>query len=69
MLLFYIVVDRIYFNALNMPSTPISIAMSLKSSSIVVSVIVGGVVLKEGHLKKKLVCTGMLLVGILLLFI
>lgn len=52
-----------------MPSTLISIAMPLKSSSIVVSVIVGGVVFKEGHLKKKLACTGMLIVGILLLFI
>ena len=64
-----VVADRIYFNALNIPSTPISIAMPLKSTSIVVSVIVGGVLFKEGNIKKKLMCTGLLLFGILLLFI
>lgn len=64
-----VVADRIYFNALNIPSTPISLAMPLKSTSIVVSVIVGGLIFKEGNLKKKLMCTGLLLLGILILFI
>lgn len=69
MSLLIVVADRIYFAALNMPGTPISIAMPLRSVSIVVSVIVGGLIFKESNLKKKLMCTGILLVGILLLFL
>ena len=64
-----ILADRIYFAGLNMPNTPISIAMPLRSVSIVVSVLVGGLIFKEPNLKKKVLCTGILIVGILMLFI
>lgn len=67
--LLIVVADRIYFTALNMPNTPISIAMPLRSVSIVMSVLLGGMIFKEAHLKKKLMCTLILLGGILLLFI
>lgn len=64
-----ILADRIYFAGLNMPNTPISIAMPLRSISIVVSVLVGGIIFKEPNLKKKVLCTGILIVGILMLFL
>lgn len=64
-----ILADRIYFAGLNMPNTPISIAMPLRSISIVISVLVGGLIFKEPNLKKKLLCTGILIIGILMLFI
>lgn len=64
-----ILADRIYFAGLNMPNTPISIAMPLRSISIVVSVLIGGLIFKEPNLKKKVLCTGILILGILMLFL
>ncbi len=64
-----ILADRIYFAGLNMPNTPISIAMPLRSVSIVVSVLIGGLIFKEPNLKKKLLCTAILILGIAMLFV
>ncbi|WP_054740437.1 DMT family transporter [Cellulosilyticum ruminicola] len=64
-----ILADRIYFAGLNMPNTPISIAMPLRSVSIVVSVLIGGLIFKEPNLKKKLLCTAILILGIVLVFV
>lgn len=64
-----ILADRIYFAGLNMPNTPISIAMPLRSVSIVVSVLIGGLIFKEPNLKKKLLYTAILILGIAMLFV
>jgi uncharacterized membrane protein len=64
-----VLADRIYFNALNIPSTQISIAMPLRKISILISVMIGGALFKEGNLRKKFVCTILLILGIIILFI
>lgn len=60
--------DRVYFMALNIPSSQISIVMPLRKVSIFVSVIIGGLIFKEKNLKQKFWCICLLIAGILLLF-
>lgn len=60
--------DRVYFMALNIPSSEISIVMPLRKVSIFVSVIIGGLIFKEKNLKQKFWCICLLIFGILLLF-
>lgn len=68
MSLLLIISDRIYFIALNIPSSQISIVMPLRKISIFVSVIVGGLIFKEKNLKEKFWCICILIAGIALLF-
>lgn len=68
MSLILIVSDRLYFTALNIPASEISIVMPLRKISVFVSVIVGGLIFKEKNLKKKFWYICLLIVGIGLLF-
>lgn len=69
MSLLLIVSDRIYFIALNIPASQISIVMPLRKISIFISVIIGGLIFKEKNLKEKFWCICLLILGIAFLFI
>lgn len=69
MSLILIISDRIYFTALNIPSSEISIVMHLRKISIFISVIVGGLIFKEKNLKQKFGCICLLVLGIIFLFL
>lgn len=69
MSLLLIISDRVYFIALNIPSSQISIVMPLRKISIFVSVIIGGLIFKEKNLKEKFGCICLLILGIIFLFI
>lgn len=60
--------DRIYFTALNIPSSQISIVMPLRKISILVSAVIGGLIFKEKNLKKKFGYICLLIFGIAFLF-
>lgn len=68
MSLILIVSDRLYFTALNIPASQISIVMPLRKISVFVSVIAGGLIFKEKNLKKKFWYVCLLVIGIGLLF-
>lgn len=61
--------DRIYFTALNIPSSEISIVMPLRKISILVSAVIGGLIFKEKNLKKKFGYICLLIFGIAFLFL
>lgn len=61
--------DRIYFTAVNIPASQISVIMPLRKISIFISVIIGGLIFKEQNLKQKFWCICLLIVGIALVFI
>lgn len=61
--------DRIYFIAVNIPSSQISVIMPLRKISIFISVIVGGIIFKEENLRQKFWCICLLIIGIALVFI
>ncbi|KZL91765.1 DMT family transporter [Clostridium magnum] len=61
--------DRIYFTAVNIPSSQISVIMPLRKISIFISVIIGGLIFKEQNLRQKFWCICLLIVGIGLVFI
>jgi uncharacterized membrane protein len=61
--------DRIYFTAVNIPSSQISVIMPLRKISIFISVIIGGLIFKEQNLRQKFWCICLLIVGIALVFI
>ncbi len=69
MSLILVISDRLYFNAVNIPSSQISIIMPLRKISIFVSVIVGGLMFKEKNLKQKFWCICLLIIGIIFVFI
>ncbi|ADL52004.1 DMT family transporter [Clostridium cellulovorans] len=64
-----IISDRLYFTAVNIPSSQISIIMPLRKISIFISVIVGGLIFKEKNLKRKFSYICFLILGIVFLFI
>ncbi|PJI10074.1 MULTISPECIES: DMT family transporter [Clostridium] len=64
-----ITADRIYFMALNIPSSEISIVMPLRKISILVSAIVGGIIFKEKNIKRKFGYICLLILGIAFLFL
>lgn len=68
MSLLLIIADRIYFNAVNIPSSQISVIIPLRKISIFISVIVGGLIFKEENLKQKFWCICLLILGIALVF-
>lgn len=61
--------DRIYFNAVNIPGSQISVIIPVRKLSVFVSVIGGGLIFKEENLKSKFWCITLLLLGIALLFL
>jgi uncharacterized membrane protein len=69
MSLLLVVSDRLYFTAVNIPASQISIIMPLRKISIFVSVVVGGFIFKEKNLKRKFWCICLLVLGIAFLFI
>lgn len=69
MSLILLVSDRLYFNAVNIPTSQISIIMPLRKISIFVSVILGGLIFKEKNLKQKFGCICLLIIGIIFVFI
>ncbi len=68
MSLFIVVADRLYFMAMSMPGSQLSIIMPIRYISVIVSVIVGGIIFKEDNLKTKLIGVTQLLLGISLVF-
>lgn len=68
MSIFLVLSDRIYFSAVKMPSSEISIIMPVRRISIFISAIIGGFLFKEKSLKKKFVCACLLVLGIVLVF-
>jgi transporter family protein len=68
MSIFLVLSDRIYFSAVKMPSSEISIIMPLRRISIFVSAIIGGFIFKEKNLKKKFICACLIILGIALVF-
>jgi drug/metabolite transporter (DMT)-like permease len=68
MSIFLVVSDRIYFGAVKMPASEISIIMPLRRISIFVSAIVGGLIFKEKNLLKKSLYACLLIAGIALVF-
>lgn len=61
--------DRIYFNAVNIPGSQISVIIPVRKLSVFISVIGGGLIFKEENLKSKFWCITLLLLGIALLFL
>lgn len=68
MSIFLVLSDRIYFSAVKIPSSEISVIMPVRRISIFVSAIIGGLIFKEKSLKKKFVCACLLILGIALVF-
>lgn len=68
MSLLLLVSDRIYFNAVNVPSSQIAIIMPIRKISIFISVIIGGLLFKEKNIKEKFWCICLLIAGIILVF-
>lgn len=68
MSLLLLVSDRIYFNAVNIPSSQISIIMPVRKISIFVSVIIGGLIFKEKNIREKFWYICILVTGIILVF-
>lgn len=60
--------DRIYFEAVKIPMSQISVIMPLRKVSIIVSAIIGGIIFREKNLKRKLICIGLLLIGVAILY-
>ncbi len=69
MSLFLVVSDRIYFEAVNMTASKISIILPLRRISVIVSIIMGGILFKEKNLKRKLVYAFLLLTGVAVIFV
>lgn len=61
--------DRIYFEAVKMPLSQISIVMPLRKISVFVSAIIGGIIFKEKNIRAKLACVLLLVAGITIAFI
>ncbi len=69
MSIFIVVSDRIYFQAVAMPGSQLSVIMPLRFVSVIVSVVVGGLMFKEHNLKAKLIGVIQLMFGIVLVFV
>jgi bacterial/archaeal transporter family protein len=64
-----VVSDRIYFNALNIPGSQISVILPVRKLSVFISVIAGGLIFKEQNLKSKFWCISLLIIGIAFVFL
>jgi len=61
--------DRIYFTAMKIPESQLSIVSPLRKISIIVSVILGGMIFKEKNILQKTFAVVVLIVGMVILFI
>ncbi|MCX8130292.1 MAG: DMT family transporter [Clostridia bacterium] len=68
MSIFLVISDRIYYFAVKMPDSQISVIMPLRKISILVSALVGGYIFKEENLKSKFYGMCLLGIGIILIF-
>lgn len=64
-----VVADRILFSANSIPESEISIISLLKQISIVIMILGGGIIFKEKNLKYKLICSLVILMGLLVIVI
>ena len=64
--IFYVIGDRIIFTANGIEGSEISVISLLKQLSVVITVLVGGKIFKENNLKKKFVCSMIILAGIII---
>lgn len=60
--------DRIYYYAVKIPESQISIILPLRKISVLVSAIIGGILFKEKNLKAKFGSICLLIAGIALIF-
>jgi glucose uptake protein GlcU len=65
--LFLTVADIAYFYALSQPDAMIAIVSMLRRGSVIVSFLYGIIILREKHLKLKLIDLSILLVALVLL--
>ena len=61
--------DRLYFMAVAIPTSQISVIMPIRFISVFVSVILGGLIFKEQNLQGKLFGVFNMLIGVVLIFI
>lgn len=64
-----VVADRILFSANSIPESEISIISLLKQISIVIMILGGGIIFKEKNLKYKLICSLVILMGLIVIVI
>lgn len=69
MSIFLVISDRLYFSAVKIPESQISVIMPLRRVSIFISTIIGGIIFKEKNLLKKFMYASLLILGIALIFI
>jgi bacterial/archaeal transporter family protein len=69
MSIFLVVADRLYFYAVNVAASQISIILPLRKISVLESSIGGGLLFKEKNLKAKFWCVCLMVVGIVILFV
>ena len=63
-----VLADRLYFMAVAMPQSQLSVILPVRFVSVVVSAIVGGFIFKEENLKGKFLGISNLLFGVMLIF-
>jgi uncharacterized membrane protein len=61
--------DRLYFIAVAMPTSQISVIMPIRFISVFISVILGGIIFKEQNLGGKMLGICNMLIGVLLIFL
>jgi drug/metabolite transporter (DMT)-like permease len=61
--------DRLYFSAIAIPESMLSVIMPVRFISVFVSVLVGGFIFKEDNLKVKFIAIANLLVGVTMIFL
>lgn len=61
--------DRLYFIAVEMPTSQISVIMPIRFISVFISVILGGIIFKEQNLGGKMLGICNMLIGVLLIFL
>ncbi len=59
-----LIADFLYFTAIAQPGAMISVISTLRRTSIVVSLVIGVVALKEKNFRRKVVCVGLMLTGV-----
>ena len=64
--IFYVIGDKIIFTANSIEGSQISIIALLKQVSVIITVLVGGKIFKEHHLEKKLLCSLIIIMGIII---
>jgi bacterial/archaeal transporter family protein len=69
MSVFLVIADRLYFHAVSVASSQISIILPLRRISVFESSIGGGILFKEKNIKSKFWCVCLVIIGIVIIFI